>query len=296
MKLLNALGFLTIIKIPQRFYLKSSEYPGILLYFPVAGLVIGIAGAILFFSLNFIFPLFLTIIIITGFEIILTGGIHIDGLADTFDGIFSGEKDKIRIIEIMKKGDTGVFGVLAIIFSVALKAAFIYFISVRLSLSRFLIIGSGFKILSFRFSEMMPGFLVLVCIIVFTPVYGRLSMMYLFSRYEPAVKTGSLTAVFKGKKNRLDFIISTVISSVIFILFSVFLKIEFIKSGNAINTGLYAIVYVFECALIIVFTLLFSAGTGRFFTRRIEGVSGDIIGSVCVLSEIFFLFLNYLTI
>ena len=48
-------------------------------------------------------PIFLSILIIAGFEIVLTGGIHIDGVADVFDGIFSGEKDKNRIMEIMKK-------------------------------------------------------------------------------------------------------------------------------------------------------------------------------------------------
>jgi len=33
---------------------------------------------------------------------------------------------------------------------------------------------------------------------------------------------------------------------------------------------------------------------GRFFTKRIGGLSGDIIGAVCVLSEIFFLLLYYI--
>jgi cobalamin synthase len=35
---------------------------------------------------------------------------------------------------------------------------------------------------------------------------------------------------------------------------------------------------------------------GKFFTRRIGGISGDIIGGVCVLTEIMFLILNYLSI
>src|SRR5665647_735928 len=105
MKFLNAIGFLTIIKIPKKYHLKQQEYPGILVYFPVAGLLIGIFNAIVFTALNFFMPVFLSILIIAGFEIVLSGGIHTDGVADVFDGVFSGEKDKSRIMEIMKRGD-----------------------------------------------------------------------------------------------------------------------------------------------------------------------------------------------
>ena len=61
-----------------------------------------------------------------------------DGVADVFDGVFSGEKDKSRIMEIMKKGDIGVFGGLALLFSTALKISLLFFIAKAVNLTNFL--------------------------------------------------------------------------------------------------------------------------------------------------------------
>ena len=52
----------------------------------------------------------------------LTGALHEDGLADTFDGIVGGRNPPERL-SIMRDSRIGVFGVLALIFSVALRAA-----------------------------------------------------------------------------------------------------------------------------------------------------------------------------
>ncbi|MGL5574910.1 MAG: adenosylcobinamide-GDP ribazoletransferase, partial [Sarcina sp.] len=44
----------------------------------------------------------------------ITGGLHLDGLSDSFDGLFSG-RSKERILEIMKDSRIGVFGVISLI-------------------------------------------------------------------------------------------------------------------------------------------------------------------------------------
>ncbi len=58
-------------------------------------------------------------------QVIITGGLHIDGLSDTFDGIYSGRK-KLKILEIMKDPNVGTFGVLSIIFTMGLKFILLY--------------------------------------------------------------------------------------------------------------------------------------------------------------------------
>jgi adenosylcobinamide-GDP ribazoletransferase len=301
MKFLNAIGFLTIIRIPEKFYIKQQEYPKVLVYFPVTGFLIGLLSSIVFFSFNFIFPLILTIIIIVFFEIVITGGIHIDGIADTADGIFSGEKDRKKIFEIMKKGDVGVFGVLAIIFSVGFKIAFFYIIAAQLNIFRILDLTAGDLSavsagLTTNMKEFLPGFLIFLTIIIFTPVYGRLSMLYLFSRYEPAGKNRSLTDAFKDKSNRDIFILSTVYLSIIFIAASVITRLVFMHSTFNLSLEAIAFIYAIQSVLVIVLTMLIAAGAGRFVTKRTGGLSGDIIGAVCILAEISFLFLNYVSL
>lgn len=51
---------------------------------------------------------------------VLTRGLHLDGLADTTDGLGS-RADRHRALEIMRKSDIGAFGVLAIVFTVLLQ-------------------------------------------------------------------------------------------------------------------------------------------------------------------------------
>jgi len=52
--------------------------------------------------------------------VILTGGLHEDGLADTADGLWGGH-DPARRLDIMKDSRIGSYGVLALIFGIALR-------------------------------------------------------------------------------------------------------------------------------------------------------------------------------
>ena len=56
------------------------------------------------------------------FDVLLTGGFHLDGLADTADGLFS-SRSKERMLEIMKDSRIGSNGVLALIFYYGLMIA-----------------------------------------------------------------------------------------------------------------------------------------------------------------------------
>jgi len=308
MKFLNALGFLTIIKIPQRFYLKDGEFSKTLPYFPVVGLVVGLISCLFFTAASFVFPLILLVILLVGLEIIITGGLHMDGIADMFDGRFSGEKDKTRILEIMKKGDTGVFGVLILIFTIILKIGFYYFLAVML-------IYSGFGV---------AGQLAFLLIAAFTPCFGRLSMLYLFEEYKPAQPGKSLASAFMNEKNSKIFTISSIYLSIIFAALNIFLLLKLAFSLNSANSGqtsptlngiilfsknfgafiagsqygsiMMIILIAVKSALVILLSFIFVIIAGKFFTRRIGGISGDILGGISILAEIVFLMLNYLSI
>ncbi|AHJ12809.1 cobamide synthase CobS [Sulfurospirillum multivorans DSM 12446] len=94
-------------------------------FFPFVGLLIGLILCAVFMVIN---PLIdnklIVALIIVVVEILLTGGLHLDGLSDSFDGLFS-YRDKERILEIMKDSCIGVNGALALIVYVVAKILFL---------------------------------------------------------------------------------------------------------------------------------------------------------------------------
>lgn len=88
---------------------------------PLAGLVVGgiaaVSGAV---ALRLGLTPVVAAGLVIGVQIILTGAMHEDGLADSADGLWGGW-DKARRLEIMKDSHIGTYGVLALILSVGLR-------------------------------------------------------------------------------------------------------------------------------------------------------------------------------
>jgi adenosylcobinamide-GDP ribazoletransferase len=53
----------------------------------------------------------------------VTGGLHLDGLADTVDGLAAGRGDAGRALEVMRRGDVGPLGATALVLVLLLQAA-----------------------------------------------------------------------------------------------------------------------------------------------------------------------------
>ena len=117
-----ALSFLTTL--PSGSF--SSEVPEETLgqtqaWFPLVGLLLGLillAGG-LFFNL-FLTPAISAALILL-LHFILTGGFHLDGIADTADGLMSGRIDREKIFSIMKDSFLGSMGATALILLLLLK-------------------------------------------------------------------------------------------------------------------------------------------------------------------------------
>jgi adenosylcobinamide-GDP ribazoletransferase len=92
-----------------------------LVYFPLVGLFLGsiLLGLNTLLSSLGISSAVVNIILVIVL-IILTGGMHLDGLADTADAFLSG-KAKKEMLEIMRDSHIGVMGVLALISIILLK-------------------------------------------------------------------------------------------------------------------------------------------------------------------------------
>lgn len=113
-KFLIGLQFLTRIFIVKQSVWTEKSFGESVKYFPAVGAVLGIICAVVVGAINLLhLPLFTGAI---GYSslIILTGGIHCDGLMDSADGLFSG-REREKILEIMKDSRAGSFGVVSMI-------------------------------------------------------------------------------------------------------------------------------------------------------------------------------------
>lgn len=91
--------------------------------FPVAGLVIGgFGGAVLYGFAYMGWNPTIGVLLALALMALVTGGLHEDGLADVADG-FGGGHDRDRKLEIMHDSRIGTYGVLALVFSVGIRAA-----------------------------------------------------------------------------------------------------------------------------------------------------------------------------
>jgi len=117
---LAALQFLTIFPWPRRAVRSALEIADGAAYFPLIGLLLGavLVGVDVLLE-PFVPAAFLSIVLVAALAW-LTRGFHLDGLADTFDGLGSGGARE-RVLAIMDDPHAGVFGVLAVVWVVLFK-------------------------------------------------------------------------------------------------------------------------------------------------------------------------------
>jgi len=113
----GALVFYTTIPLPQHWPLEFSKiarwapWIGLL----IGGLVFGVNASLQTLPLS----AFVRAVLVTAFWIYLTGGLHLDGVMDTADGL--AVPDPERRLSVMSDSRSGAFGVMAAIILILLK-------------------------------------------------------------------------------------------------------------------------------------------------------------------------------
>lgn len=115
-----ALQFLTRIFVVKQSVWTEQSFGNSVKYFPAVGAVLGIFCAAIVGVLNLLNLPLMTGAVGFASLIILTGGIHCDGLMDSADGLFSG-REREKILEIMKDSRAGSFGVVSMILVAAIE-------------------------------------------------------------------------------------------------------------------------------------------------------------------------------
>jgi len=116
----TAWHFLTVIPLPVRIRFDPERMGASALFFPIVGLILG--GILLAFdaaALSF-FPRSTVNLMLLLLLVLITGGIHLDGFADTVDGMAGGTTPEERL-EIMRDGRIGALAVVGLFFLLAFK-------------------------------------------------------------------------------------------------------------------------------------------------------------------------------
>jgi len=235
---LLALQFLTVLPTKiKRVY--AAALAKSLVFFPLAGVFLGVSLAAFnyFFGLCGI-PERSADIIIVVMLAVLTGGMHLDGLADTCDALFS-RKNREEMLRIMRDSHSGAMGVIAIACALLLKISLLWALSPQ---------------------QKAPA-LILACAL------SRWSMVMAIFVFPYARQEGKALPYFSGINRKIFFTASAIAVASIYLA----------GGGNSIFIALSA------AAL--------TALLGRGISRKLGGITGDSLGAINEINEIFALFL-----
>lgn len=121
-RFLMAVSFLTVVPV----CLKEAPRPGdqgkAAGWYPFVGALIGLLVAAAYWAFSLIFPSVLVATLTALIWIGVTGGLHLDGLADSCDGLLNSSSAERRL-EIMKDPRLGTFGGIGLVLAILLKVA-----------------------------------------------------------------------------------------------------------------------------------------------------------------------------
>lgn len=165
---MTALRFLTILPLGRGCELDGRGMARAMAWFPVAGALMGGALVGLDGLLPGRLPGPVVSVLLVALLALVTGGLHLDGFADTLDGMYGGRGDRERTLAIMKDSRIGAMGVIGLVLLLLLKYE---------------------SVENLRGTLRVPGLLLM-------PVMARFSQVLMSYRAEYARREGSLAQPF----------------------------------------------------------------------------------------------------
>ncbi|MDO9530449.1 MAG: adenosylcobinamide-GDP ribazoletransferase [Syntrophales bacterium] len=185
---LAALQFLTIIRVSRDPDITGEDLGRSMSYYPVVGFLIGLTLVAVRAVFSLFLPLPVVDILVIAALVILSGALHLDGFADTVDGL-AGGRDREKTLAIMRDNKIGSFAVVGLILLLILKVSALMEVPAEIKNSALLIM----------------------------PVLGRWSTVQLASGFSYARSGNGTALVFTRFAGRKEYVISTLITAVILI-------------------------------------------------------------------------------
>jgi len=182
LKFLAALSFLTVIPLPRRREVSPEQVGLSIGYFPVVGIIIGLILAGLYWLLRLVLPSAVVSGLLLVCLVVLTGGLHLDGFADTCDGI-AGHKTPEARWQVMRDSRAGALGIVGVCCLLIVK-----YVSLN----------------------SVPESLMMMTLVLM-PVVSRWAMVYAIFAY-PYARPSGLGKVFKQAASRRRLAIATLVA------------------------------------------------------------------------------------
>jgi adenosylcobinamide-GDP ribazoletransferase len=247
-----AFTFLTRVPAWRLVAHDPSHLPAAATYFPLVGLAVGLAGAVAFAAALALWPAPLAIVVSVAFTVWLTGAFHEDALADALDG-FGGGWDREQVLAIMKDSRVGSYALVGVVLAIAAKLAALFAI---------------FNAASVHGALTRDGALAVARALVAAHVLGRWSSVFLIARHpyvraDAAEQKPAAGRPFVGAVTRERLLLGS--------------GLALLFAGAALGRS---VVLVGAVALLIAWI------AGRYFVRRIGGITGDALGAANQLVEL----------
>ena len=256
----EALSLFTILPGP---YLNDIDRPlarRAITAFPWLGLFLGVvAGGIVALVLGLGAGSWLAGVLALCWLAGATGGFHLDGVADTADGLGSRAVPE-KALEIMKKSDIGPMGVISIILVLLVDAAAV------VSLAGTAGPGSWWRV---------------AILVGLGPVLGRAAILFATMTGVPCARPGGFGSLVAGVTTPRSAAINLTALGCVSAL-----------AGLAAGGWRWCLVAV-GCAAV---TLLIARGWIHHLVRRLSGMTGDTFGSVNEVTQLMFWVLTALTV
>ncbi|MGO4274011.1 adenosylcobinamide-GDP ribazoletransferase [Paenibacillus sp. TAF58] len=251
-----AFQFLTRLPIPVQIDYTDRVFQRSVIFYPLAGFVIGLLLLLAGEGLSLILPAMPAAVLLLGFWVVLTGGLHLDGLMDTADGILS-HRPREQMLEIMKDSRVGAMGVIVCVVHLLLKFSLLYTLLER-------------------------GGLGGVCfMLAIVPIWSRWFMVAAIHSWPYARRDSGLGSLFRGVTKwhvTLSSLVALFTTTLFIVIFSIS---QADSSGTSFSfTNDLTIIFSFTIGTVLTGWIL-----ATYISRKLGGLTGDTYGALNELLE-----------
>jgi adenosylcobinamide-GDP ribazoletransferase len=213
-----------------------------MLWAPLVGLVLGVIAAVVLYVFGHLLHTgsLVAAALAVGTLAVLTRGLHLDGLADLADGLGS-RRPAAGALEVMRRSDIGPFGVVTLVLVLLIQVA---------GLTQADSSGRG-----------VPA-------VIVAAVTGRLAITWACRRGVPPARPDGLGALVAGSVAPATAVLLTA------------LALAAAVAGIFVAAAVAAVPVEWILPVAVAAGLVAGAGLAEYASRRLGGVTGDVLGAV----------------